>query len=194
MKLRYLILIIILLIISNLFDKKIILFLVGNRTLILNYFFVYFTKIFTSAVILILILALFIKKRRYLLSLVFSYFITGFLCYLMKNIVMRTRPFIALGLEKLIGVSYNLPAWNTSFPSWHTAAVFTAVPFLYKTKHKLRHVWLVFSLVVSFNRIYVGLHYLSDVLVGVLLGYLIGYLFLYLEDRYSFGKKLLNKF
>jgi 4-amino-4-deoxy-L-arabinose transferase-like glycosyltransferase/membrane-associated phospholipid phosphatase len=88
------------------------------------------------------------------------------LCTLMKNAVERDRPFITLqDVHLLVGKSNSF-----SMPSGHAANWFagTMVAFIYYRRSVL--VMLPIALVVSFSRIYNGVHYPSDVLAGAALG------------------------
>jgi len=84
--------------------------------------------------------------------------------------------------------SFNV--WDFSFPSFHTAIVFCALPIIKKEFTKFWYFWLIFAILVSFSRVYFGVHYFSDILFGAFLGYLIGLLLIKLEEKYSFTKKL----
>jgi hypothetical protein len=88
------------------------------------------------------------------------------LCSLIKNAVGRDRPFLALhDVHLLVGKSASM-----SMPSGHAANWFagTMVAFIYYR----RSVWIMLpmALVVSFSRIYNGVHYPGDVLAGAALG------------------------
>jgi len=88
------------------------------------------------------------------------------LCSLIKNAVGRERPFLALhDVHLLVGKSASM-----SMPSGHAANWFagTMVAFIYYR----RSVWIMLpmALVVSFSRIYNGVHYPGDVLAGAALG------------------------
>lgn len=65
-------------------------------------------------------------------------------------------------------------------------AIFTG--FILKHFYKYALIgMLIWALVVSYSRIYVGVHYPGDVLVGLLIGFIIGYLF-YLLQRFLVKK------
>lgn len=59
---------------------------------------------------------------------------------------------------------------NNSFPSDHTIIFFTmAVTFwLFKRKHT--YLWILLAGMVGFSRIYAGVHYPADILVGAIIG------------------------
>ena len=40
---------------------------------------------------------------------------------------------------------------------------------------------------IVFSRFYVGVHYISDLIIGAMLGYLIGLFVLWLDKKYKFG-------
>ena len=65
-----------------------------------------------------------------------------------------------------------------SFPSGHTTAAFAfagAVWFA-DSKKWLKWVALAAAVLMGFSRLYVGVHYPSDVLAGILIGLLAGWL------------------
>ncbi len=92
----------------------------------------------------------------------------SFLCnnLLLKNIVGRIRPYEAIhGLLRLIDAESD-----ASFPSGHTACCFSvSTAILLAAKKKWPGILLlVFSLITGFTRIYVGVHYPSDVIAAMI--------------------------
>ena len=71
-----------------------------------------------------------------------------------------------------------------SFPSGHaTGTMILALWFGYHYKKWMPY-FLTFALIISFSRVYVGVHWTSDVLGGMLLGYIIVKSFIYIWERY----------
>ena len=96
--------------------------------------------------------------------------------------VAEPRPFLALSNVDLI-----VHAEETySFPSGHAASSFAAA-FVIGCKYKLNlkgkkyslfYPLMIFAVIVGFSRIYIGVHYPYDVIVGAMIGILCGYLVL----------------
>ncbi len=70
-----------------------------------------------------------------------------------------------------------------SMPSGHTLMSFASAVFLHPRAGKLKLLVWFFAVLVSLSRIFIGVHYPSDVLVGALIGCLLGLLWLYVEKR-----------
>ncbi len=97
-------------------------------------------------------------------------FVTGNL--LLKNLVARTRPFLFdPSIELLI-----VPPHEFSFPSGHTLASFECAVAVFCYRRKWGVAALLFAVLIAFSRLYLQVHYPTDVLCGAILGSLIGYL------------------
>lgn len=115
------------------------------------------------------VLLLIPKKTRKLgiaclISLVIGTIITN---VVLKNLVARTRPYeVVQGLHLLIN-----PQSDFSFPSGHSCASFAVAMVLCRNASK---VWgrlaVVLASFIAFSRLYVGVHYPSDVIAGILIG------------------------
>lgn len=89
-----------------------------------------------------------------------------------KPLVARPRP-VALIAE--LGLNTNIPSQvimmkDFSFPSGHTIASFEASVALLMYNKKLGIPALILAILVSFSRLYLYVHYPTDVLVSVVLG------------------------
>lgn len=108
------------------------------------------------------------KTRRVgalaLVSLLFSALIDN---VILKNVVARTRPYEVIeGLTSLVGVQKDY-----SFPSGHTGSAFAAAVVMFLGLPKKSGIpILVFACLMGLSRLYVGVHYPSDVLGGALIG------------------------
>ena len=135
---------------------------------------------FSSMLIIIIVLISFFllnkRKRGWTLPLglgiVSSYVIT----YVLKFVIARPRP-----LGTSMGFLFNL--LNYSFPSAHAAVAFAALPMLNKTYPKLKWLWILTASFVAFSRIYIQVHYLSDIIAGALIGYFISIFIIKLKDK-----------
>lgn len=99
-----------------------------------------------------------------LIALIFSVLIDNIL---LKNLVARTRPYEVIPqLTSLIGVQNDF-----SFPSGHTGSSFAAaVVMCLELPKKYGIMALCLAFLIGFSRLYVGVHYPSDVIAGALLG------------------------
>lgn len=88
---------------------------------------------------------------------------------LLKPMVGRTRPFVGQSIALLID-----PSLDASFPSGHTASSFAAVFALWASGSKLWKPALLLALLIAFSRLYLYVHWVSDVLGGAVLGAALG--------------------
>jgi undecaprenyl-diphosphatase len=97
----------------------------------------------------------------------------------LKVVFGRSRPFEALNDVALLVKPMN----SLSFPSGHAVAAFSSACILIRKVPKLAWFFLILAVLISFSRIYVGMHYPSDILAGALIGLAFGILLLKLEGK-----------
>jgi undecaprenyl-diphosphatase len=111
--------------------------------------------------------------------------------HLIKHAVMRLRPSHESSLTGLIHLSKAGPGGGYGFVSSHAANAFGLATFLYfvlDNRLRILKYWLfTWAVLVSYSRIYNGVHYPGDVIVAAIIGVLIGWgmskLFLYIEKK-----------
>ena len=68
------------------------------------------------------------------------------------------------------------PPSDPSFPSGHTTAAFAAATVLICDHWKGRWIVLIVAILVAFSRLYLYVHFLTDVICGALIGIFCGWL------------------
>jgi undecaprenyl-diphosphatase len=92
---------------------------------------------------------------------------------LLKELFERVRPCNALSdVITPIGC-----AGGFSFPSNHALNNFAAAVFLLRLFRQYKWIFLITATLISISRIYLGVHYPSDVFGGAIIGTAFGYLF-----------------
>jgi len=149
-------------------DSSMVLFFSSHQNYVLRFIMIIATSFGTGSFLFLMILAIMLiaiferknllkSSALYLLSVV----ITTIFTYAIKIIVQRDRPF-------------NLIETGFSFPSGHSSASMAAYGvmafLLWNKNRKLAWLALVIPLVVGFSRIYLNVHWMSDVFAGLFLG------------------------
>ena len=125
-------------------------------------------------IVLSIVLLLLPKTRKSGVVMVAALVVDVLLCNIvLKNLVARTRPYdVNTGVHLLVAKLHDY-----SFPSGHTAASFASVTALYLAgEKKLWKFALVLACLIAISRLYLYVHYPTDVLRGILFGVISGYL------------------
>lgn len=92
---------------------------------------------------------------------------------ILKNVVYRPRPYINSETYKTWWSVFNLKEdWDTSFPSGHACAAMAGVTAFFIWSKKKYVAWLayIYPFLVGASRLYLCVHYPSDVLAGYIVG------------------------
>ncbi len=92
---------------------------------------------------------------------------------LLKEIFQRIRPCNVLP-DVITPIDCR---GSFSFPSNHALNNFAAATFLWRLFPKFKWVFFITAFLVTLSRVYLGLHYPSDIAAGAVIGSAFGYLF-----------------
>jgi undecaprenyl-diphosphatase len=130
------------------------------------------------------------KKPYYLIQFIVTLGVGYLSVYVLKILIAKPRPVAAL-----------IQVGGYSFPSGHaTVATLFCSLLIFAYKDHIKNVFLrllfiiilsISALAISFSRVYLSVHYLSDVVVGIILGLLISSLSVFIFENF-FRKKELN--
>lgn len=147
---------------------------------ILDKFFASITKLGDGGIfwiIVILLLLIFVKDKRLGWTGVLALALDFLICnVILKNVIQRERPFaVDPTLEPLVTKLINLPK-DFSFPSGHSAFSFAAAVSIVQYKKKWGIAAIVLASLIAISRLYLGVHFPTDVIGGCLVGICMGLL------------------
>lgn len=130
------------------------------------------------------------KYRKVGLTMAIALILSLIMCNgVMKNFYHRVRPFVTdptLQETELYGIFATIHDW--SFPSGHTSASFAAAVAMFMWYKKEGTGALIIAALVSISRLYLTVHYPTDVIASLILGSLYGVI------AYFITVALFNKF
>ena len=96
-----------------------------------------------------------------------------------KQLFHRSRPFVQQTVILRVSptTGWGLPN-DSSFPSGHACSAFMIATLLAERFRRRRYIFYGLATLVALSRIYLGVHYPSDVIVGACLGLIITWLML----------------
>lgn len=125
--------------------------------------------------ILVGIVLLFFPKndwRKWGVILLVALAINAILCnVVLKPLVARIRPYDVLGLQLLIPKPTDF-----SFPSGHTSAAVTMAGVFCRKERRLGILASIFAVIMAFSRLYLSVHYPTDILGGIFVGLISSFL------------------
>ncbi|HEY4256577.1 MAG TPA: phosphatase PAP2 family protein [Candidatus Udaeobacter sp.] len=109
------------------------------------------------------------KWTRIFLSMLLAMAIAGIAGHVIKRTVPRARPSVKSELR------WGGPRFSTkyhSFPSGHVGASAAFFGVLFLARRRIGLVCFAIPILIGFSRMYIGAHYLSDVVCAAVLGFL----------------------
>lgn len=163
-------------------DRELFIFLNGLGLKRLDGFWIYVTQIESWIPLFLLFIFLFYyyynwkNASSFFYFLMLSFGLTILFTGIVKGFFTRVRPNNVEALSELIRILQK--PTNYSFFSGHASSSFSVTVFVVLAlRKKTRWIYLAFiwPLLFILSRIYVGVHYPSDLLVGALVGTLFAY-------------------
>ncbi|MCU4715808.1 undecaprenyl-diphosphatase [Bacillus cereus] len=135
----------------------------------IDYLMIFFAE-YAQYMFILLFMILWLNKKYKNRTCVIQAIIACCFAFLLNRIIglffYRERPFVShLNINQLVEHTAN-----ASFPSDHATSAFVIVITLYFYENRLGKVFLVLAFLITFSRVWVGVHYPLDVLVGAVLG------------------------
>ncbi len=151
----------------------------------MDYLGMFFAQYFEYLLWLCLFLFLIVSFKKYWRMVLEAFIAAIFTKFVLAEIIrwlwFRPRPFVTLNFIPLINQSAN----EASFPSGHASFYFALSTIVYFYNKKAGMLFYVASFLIAVARIFVGVHWPSDILAGAVLGVLMGWLTNRLFKNYS---------
>lgn len=169
----------------NVFELKILDFIQEHfKCGFFDWFMPLITKLGDGGVfwIAVAVILIFTKKYRKTGAMMGVALLLGLLIgnLTLKPLVARVRPYDMPGVQVDLLVSH---LGDKSFPSGHTLACFEAASVLMLNDKRLGISALVIAVSVALSRLYLYVHYPTDVLAGAVLGTLFGFIACYAVNK-----------
>ncbi len=169
-------------------DTALLLFVKTNLSHPCLYFLMLLITQLGSSIFVILLgltlLGLKPKERRTGILILSSYLPSQLICITLKAWIARPRPTIFVS-----NLSFLNEMWGFAFPSAHSTTAFALAIVLGAQYFRYRWIFMTLACLVGTSRIFLGVHYPSDVLAGAFLGITIGALVSFSANKYLAKKK-----
>jgi undecaprenyl-diphosphatase len=123
-----------------------------------------------AVIFFILLTWILTKQRKILRHLILLYAVQSAIIYGLKFLIQRPRPSLFLDMASKLSRGPE-KILDPSFPSAHAALSFMMATLLAHWFPRYRILFFLVAAFIGWTRIYLGVHYPTDVIAGGLLGY-----------------------
>jgi undecaprenyl-diphosphatase len=117
------------------------------------------------------------KKRKHMVATLLGTFVAMFFARILPKVLpFRSRPINdeLLQLKEPIGLNKEIFDSMSSFPSDHATLFFALVGGIFYISKRWGYAALLYTIIfIAFPRLYLGLHYLSDIIGGAIIGLIV---------------------
>ena len=155
-------------------------------------------------ILIVLLLSVYLSKKNKIIipTIIISLIIAFGSTYTFKHTFKRPRPVSFLNTklcphnflaDKKIIIPEECNPHDYSFPSGHATYAFMFATLFAFFDKKRRYIYYLIAILIAYSRIYIGVHYLSDIIAGGLLGFTISTVILNFVNRKDIRNYFRNK-
>ena len=150
------------------FDNRLLTAITAMQAPLLNVFMIGITDIaeLYLGVLIIFLIVIAARQKRLFWDMAAAMLIDIFIIIVLKIVIARPRPYLQ-------GFSNVRSELFSSFPSGHASRAFLMFGTMAKHWHKWKWPLYAIACIIAFSRLYLGVHWPSDVVTGALLGLVI---------------------
>ncbi|HEX2952141.1 MAG TPA: phosphatase PAP2 family protein [Armatimonadota bacterium] len=159
----------------------------SHHTNVSDVFFRFYSYLGSGWVLLLILLFAFFYRKRLVLPLIIAIAIETIIVTVMKQVFDQPRPAALLDPNTVHFVTEKL--FLCSFPSGDTAmAAVIGFVMQYGERWGVRLLWILYPVLIAYERVYIGVHFPLDVVTGFVIGALVA-----LGTLWFMRKRLLEK-
>ncbi len=172
----------------------------GNKTPWLDWPMFIITHLGDSMILASLLSLIFVRKKPdMVLTLIIVVIITGVTGQVLKSTLFEgwDRPLRVFNESEIVHTLDNYRLFHNSFPSGHSItamSAFTALVWCLRPRRIYQIIAAFIAIIITYSRVYLGVHFPGDVLAGSLMGILLTLLILPFIHEWLTGIKYNSSF
>ena len=169
-------------------NHKIFFLINGFYSDFLGYPMIFLTAMADGLFVIMIASVLYGRKKGYYWSFLVSFLVSSSIVNLIKNVYSTGRPLAYYPLDKIYYAGDTL--MYQSFPSGHAAAAMVLARYLMQGENKVwKAIFFSIGILCAVSRIYIGVHFPYDVIMGASLGFFIAHGIFFIAKKKSSHSK-----